>query len=485
MTPRGSGKHVAVVGGGISGMAVALAVGDLAQSRGLPAPRVTVLESADRVGGKIRTLSEDGFTCEWGVNGFLNKEPKTLELCRRLGLEDRLLPAADAFNNRFIYTGGRLRAVKMHPLKFLFSGLLPFSGTLRLVRELWVPPRDPDAPEESVADFARRRIGPLAYQVLVDPMQTGIYAGDPEQMSVAACFPRVLEVEQQYGSLIRGMMKIAKERKATRQQEQDPQPGEDQPPGAGPSGHLTSFKGGMQVLVSRMAEELGHSVRLGARVQALQREGGGYRLVGEGMEPLEADSVVLACPAHAAAPMTRELTPGLSELMEQVPYSPLAVVCLGYARPDMVHPMNGFGFLVPRTAGLRLLGALWTSSIFPERCPDGRVLVRVMIGGARDPEALDLSDDELAELVHGEIAGAQGATAAPDFVRVFRHRRAIPQYTMGHLSRLEQMETALEDLPGLIVTGNAYRGVSVNDCAKNAWGTAERVLDYLEQPTAE
>ena len=479
-----SEKHVAIIGGGVSGMATALAVQDLAASEGYPRPRVTVLESADRVGGKTHTLSADGFTCEWGVNGFLNKEPKTIELCQRLGLEDRLLPASDAFNNRFIFTAGKLRAVKMHPLKFLFSGLLPLSGMIRLARELWVPQRAADAPEESVADFARRRIGPLGYQVLVDPMQTGIYAGDPEQMSVAACFPRVLEVEQQYGSLIRGMMKIAKERKAAQREapQEEPAADDQQPPGAGPAGHLTSFKGGMKVLVQSMARELGDSVRLGARVEEIELlASGGYRVQGEGMEPVEADSVVLACPAYAAASIARSLPAGLSTLMEQIPYNPLAVVCLGYARSRVAHPMDGFGFLVPRTAGLRILGALWTSSIFPERCGEDHVLVRVMIGGARDPEALDLSDDELLEQVHAEIAGAQAVTGAPDFVRIFRHRRGIPHYTMGHLERLEEMETILKSLPGLIVTGNAYRGVSVNDCAKNAWDIADKVLAFLKK----
>ena len=473
-------KSIAIVGGGISGMATALAIRDLAASRELAPPQLSVLEADHRVGGKIQTLSADGFTCEWGVNGFLDKEPRTLELCHRLELEQRLLPASDAFNNRYIYTGGRLQAVKMHPLKFLFSGLLPLGAKLRLIRELWVPRRAPYAGEESVADFARRRVGPLAYQVLVDPMQTGIYAGDPEQMSVAACFPRVLEVEQQYGSLIRGMMKIARERKAARARlDEEQRGGDDQPPGAGPSGHLTSFTGGMKVLVQGLAEELGSAVRLGADVQAVQRTSHGYRLVGEGMAPLEADVVVLACPAHAAAHATAELDPQLGALLEQIPYAPLVVVCLGYPRDQVTHPMDGFGFLVPRSAGLRILGALWTSAIFPERCPDGQVLVRVMIGGARDAEALDLDDEQLLELVHGEIAGAQGITHTPGFVRVFRHRRGIPQYTMGHLTRLEQLDRLLEQLPGLIITGNAYRGVGVNDCAKNAWDTAEQVLDAL------
>ena len=456
--------HLAVVGGGISGLTTALACLDLARQRGLATPRITVLESAPVVGGKIRTLHEEGFTCEWGVNGFLAKEPKTLELCQRLNLQDRLFPAADAFNNRYIYTGGRLRSVQMHPLKFLLSGLLPVSAMLRLMCEPWIPRRT-GAGDESVADFARRRVGPVGLQVLVDPMQTGIFGGDPEQMSVASCFPRVVEVERDYGSLIGGMAKIARERKAAGQQG----------PSAGPSGHLTSFKGGMEVLIQALAEQLGHRVRTGAAVQRLARTEHGFRLTGEGLE-LDVDQVVLACPAHAATGITAELDPELSQLLDQIPYAPMAVVCLGYPRQAVAHPMDGFGFLAPRTAGLRILGALWTSSIFPGRSPDDTVLIRVMVGGARDPEVMQLDDDQLVQLVHGELGTAMGAGDRPSFVRIFRHQRAIPQYVLGHGQRLAQLEQRLARLPGLLITGNAYKGVGVNDCAREAWEVAARVL---------
>ena len=480
--------RIVIVGGGISGLATALAIKDLASQHGIvPAPTVTVLETEQRVGGKVRTIEADGFTCEWGVNGFLNKEPRTLDLVQRLGLEDKLLPATDAFSNRFIFTRDKLRSVQMHPLKFLFSGILPLGDVWRLVRELWIPPRHAEeegAPaDESVADFARRRVGPGALRVLVDPMQTGIYAGDPEQMSVLSSFPRVVEVEQQYGGLIRGMMQIAKERKtAAAQQGDHPQDQQKALPGAGPSGHLTSFCGGMRVLVDRLAEELGHSVRPGVSVKGIQKGAdGGYQVMADGLDrPLQADVVVLACPAHAAAGMLEDLSPPLARLQQQIPYSPLAVVCLGWPRERMPHPMNGFGFLVPRDEGMRMLGALWTSTIFPERTREGHVLLRVMMGGARDPEPLELDDAQLQDLVVQEVALAQGAQGKPDFVRIFRHEQAIPQYVLGHGDRLLQMEEHLERLPGLLITGNAYRGVSVNDCARNAWSVAQQALDYLE-----
>jgi oxygen-dependent protoporphyrinogen oxidase len=475
MTARA--QRVVIVGGGISGMATALAVEREARRRSRPCPELLVLEADDRVGGKIRTIRAEGFSCEWGVNGFLNKEPKTLELCQQLGLEERLLPASGAFKNRFIFTRGRLRPVQLHPLKFLFSGLLPLAAKLRLIREPWIKPRAGDD-DESVADFARRRVGDVAFRVLVDPMQTGIFAGDPERMSVASCFPRVVEVERQYGSLVKGLAQLSKERR----RQQLPTPS------AGPAGHLTSFNGGMQTLVDRLAEVLGDRVRTGSRVRGLERTARGFTVALEGAPlegaplegaPLEADAVVLACPAFEAAAITRDLDAALSATLDEIPYSPLVVVCLGYPRAQVPHPLDGFGFLAPRDAGLRILGALWTSTLFPERVPDSQVLLRVMVGGARDPDVLELDDRQLQELVCAEVDRVHGGAGAPSFVRIFRHRCAIPQYLVGHGERLGRIEERASSIPGLVVTGNALRGVGVNDCVVNAIPAAERVLAAL------
>jgi protoporphyrinogen/coproporphyrinogen III oxidase len=466
-----SSPLVVIVGGGISGMATALALLDLAAQRGQAPPRVMVLESEPRVGGKIQTSTQEGYVCEWGVNGFLNKEPKTLELCQRLHLEDKLFPAAGAFNKRYIFARGKLRQVHMHPLKFMLSGLLPLSAKLRLVRELWVK-SPPPGQDESIAAFARRRIGEEAYQTLVDPMQTGIYAGDPEQMSVVSCFPRVVEVEQQYGSLIRGMVKLARER-ATE--------GKREPlPGAGPAGHLTTFRGGMQTLIDRLATELGDRVHRSCPVRAVLREEGRLQVVAEGFAaPLPADAVVLACPAHAAARIVSDLDGELATALREIPYPPMAVVCLGYRAAQIRHPVDGFGFLAPRSSGLRILGALWASATFPDNAPEGHVLLRAMLGGARDTTVLELDDGELLRLVIDELDRVQGISGAPTYARVFRHPLAIPQYLVGHAARLGRIEARLGEQPGLLITGNAYQGISVNDCARNAWPVAERVLSLL------
>jgi oxygen-dependent protoporphyrinogen oxidase len=470
-TSSTSGRRVIVAGAGISGLATALAVEDLARERALPIPDITLLEADSHPGGKIRTINADGFTCEWGVNGFLNKEPATLELVRRIDHWDQLLPASGAYKNRFLFVRGKLRPVQMHPLKFMFSGLLPFGAKLRLIRELWVKSQSPGDRDESVAEFARRRVGPVAFQTLVDAMQTGIYAGDPERMSVVSSFPRVVEVERDYGSLIKGMARLARERRAA---------GEPLP-GAGPRGHLTSFKGGMQSLIDQLARTLGDRIRYEARVRAVERDPeGGYALRIEGTdEPLRADVVVLACPAFSAASAVQGLDADLAHLLSEIPYSPLVVACLGYAREQVRHPMDGFGFLVPRDQGLRILGALWTSTLFPGRAPEGQVLIRAMIGGARDPDVLELDDQELTQLVQRDIFESMGGEGQPTFTRIFRHRCAIPQYVIGHAERLRLIDAQLAHLPGLVITGNAYRGIGVNDCVANARPTAERILGAL------
>jgi oxygen-dependent protoporphyrinogen oxidase len=286
----------------------------------------------------------------------------------------------------------------------------------------------------------------------------------------------VVEVEQQHGSLIRGMKRIAAQRRAEAAARGEQEPAEL--PGAGPTGHLTSFQGGMQVLVDRLAEVLGDRVQTGAAARAVERGTERWRVRLEG-QTLEADAVVLACPAHAAGGLVRGLGGDLGGLLDQIPYAPLAVVCLGFSAEQMRHPMDGFGYLVPRDAGLRLLGVLWTSTIFPGRAPEGQVLLRVMIGGARDPGALELSDDQLVSQVRQELDRAQGVSGEPGFVRVFRHQRGIPAYTLGHAARLRRMRALEGQHPGLVITGNAHGGVSVNDCARNAWPTAERLLQGL------
>jgi oxygen-dependent protoporphyrinogen oxidase len=466
-----SGKRIVIVGGGISGLATAVAIEDQAQRLGLLCPEIVILEAAEHPGGKIRTVRSGPYPCESGVDGFLNKEPATLALCERLGLAPRLLPATQAFNKRYLYARGKLHAVEMSPLKFLSSPLLSPWAKARLALEPFIPrgpARAANGTDQSLADFARRRIGHAAYRTLIDPMQTGIYAGDPERMSAAACFPRAVEVVEQYGSLVRGMVKINRARKRNRERETT----------GGPSGHLTSFDHGMQVLVDGLSEVLAGRIRCGTEArQIVKARDGSFQIKGSGLgSGLRADVLVLACPAYVMARLLEPHQPMIAEALRAIDYPPVGVLCLAYPRHAVGHPLDGFGFLAARGQGLRALGVLFTSSIYRGRAPDGTALLRVMVGGMRDPGILSESDEVIFERIQHEVAQVLGVVGRPIFRQLFRHDQAIPQYGIGHLSRLRDTETALSGLKNLVLTGNALHGVSVNDCVKNAKDTADRTL---------
>lgn len=477
-TTSARSSSVVVIGAGISGLATAYALREAAAARGHDL-QLALLEASDRPGGKIRSERIDGFLCEWGPNGFLDREPATLELCHKLGLDDQLLPASEAFSKRYIYRRGRLRAVHAHPLRFLSSSVLPFSARLRLLREPWIEPAAPeDDADESVSSFATRRIGPVAARILIDAMQSGIYAGDPDRLSVVSCFPRVVEIERRYGSLIRGMRELARERRSGA----EPADAARSTAGAGPSGHLTSFRQGTQVLVDTLAEQLSDHLRCGTRIEAIRQRGDGPGLTIQvaGGPALRTDAIVLACPAYVSAPLLQPVDTTLSGLLREIEYAPLGVVCLGYQRDQIEHPLDGFGFLAPHDEGLNLLGTLWSSSIFADRAPDGHVLLRVMIGGARDAALLDRDDASIISGTHAELAPLLGIHGEPQLQRLYRHPQAIPQYNVGHTRRLRQIDQRLAALPGLLLSGNALRGVGINECIKNAESTAQQVLAYLD-----
>ena len=433
---------------------------------------MVVLESRDRVGGNIRTDHADGYTIEAGPNGFLDNAPTTLDLVRRLRLEDRLQPADDSAGKRFIYRGGRLHLLPSGPLGLLKTPVLSLAGRLRALFEPFARGK-PEGVDESVHAFASRRIGTEAASVLVDAMVSGVFAGNARQLSLRSAFPKMAAMESEHGSLVRAMVARMKARKRE-------QAGRSGGSPAGPGGTLTSFDDGMSLLVEDLAAALGSAVRTGSRVAALEREGQAWRLRLEAGEPVEADAVVLAVPAGPAGVLLEVLDTELAATVAAIPGASLAVVALGYRLEDLDgRPPEGFGFLVPRGQGPRILGCLWSSSIFPGRAPEGHVLLRCMIGGAHDPAAADADEAELLEIVRRDLASTMGVTAAPAFTRLYRWPGGIPQYTIGHRERLERIEIRLRELPGLRVAGSSYYGVSMNACIEAAPGQAEEVLQYL------
>ncbi len=445
--------RIIIVGGGISGLSLAY----LLQKQD-PSLDLVVLEAGERLGGKIWTDRADGFLCEGGVNGFLNNKPRTLELAADLALSP--VRSNDAARKRFIFSGGKLHPLPESPAAFFKSDLLSVGGRLRIVYELFAP--GPGKADESLAEFGRRRLGREAFEKLIDPMASGIYAGDPEALSLKSCFPRINQLETEYGSLIRALVKL--QIKAKREGRSGP--------GPGPGGVLTSFYGGMETFIIALKESLGERVRSRSKVVSLAKSGGRYRVYLEDGSSMESDCVVLASPAHAASEILMDFDHALSRSLSEIPYPPVSVVCLGYKKEKIGHGLDGFGFLVPFREKRKILGTLWDSSIFPNRAPEGYVLLRSMLGGARSSQVAMQDDKKLIDIVVAELADIMGIRVQPDFARVYVHEKAIPQYTTGHQGRLETLERLLGRYTGLFLAGNSYRGISVNDCIENSYRLA-------------
>jgi oxygen-dependent protoporphyrinogen oxidase len=451
--------RIAIIGGGISG----LSLGYFLLEKD-PELDLVVFEAEKKPGGKIWTDKAEGFLCEGGVNGFLDNKPRTLELSGKVSLEP--LRSNDAARKRFIFSDGALQRLPESPPAFLGSGLMSLYGKLRIMAEMVIPGNAKE--EETLAEFARRRLGREAYEKLIDPMASGIYAGNPETLSLRACFPKVYDLEVRYGGLIRGMLRLQREKKKQ---------GSKEKVGAGPGGTLTSFYNGMDELISALRASLGERLRLGSKVQGIERKGRGYSLHFTNGSSIEADTVISASPAHAVAEMVKNMDKRLSSLAAEIPYPAVSVVCLGYRKEKIRTPVDAFGFLIPSREKRKILGTLYDSSIFPNRAPEGYVLLRSMVGGARYSDLARENEAKLLDLVKGELADIMDIRSDPDFARVYRHDMAIPQYTVGHLERLRNIDALLQKHKNLYLTGNAYRGVSVNDCIENSFMLAEKIIE--------
>lgn len=501
-------KRVVLVGGGISGLTTALHLKDRAGEvdGGL---EVLVLEASDEPGGNIRTRRVDGFTIERGPNGYLDNVPTTPALVRRLGLEQKVQRADESAANRFLYRNGRLHLLPSGPVGFVRSPVLSVPGRLRVFGEPFARSR-PEGLDETIFDFASRRIGSEAASVLIDAMVSGVFAGNVHELSLSASFPRMARMEEEHGGLVKAMLAGMKAKKAARREVEERRArGEDveemtQPGGpAGPGGTLTSFKDGLDTLPKAMAAELAELVRLGVEVASVAPAGPRVAGAGPGSisgsdsgsgeedrertwsvrlaggEEISADAVVVAVPSPKCHPLLVGVDPDLPAAVKEIRTAPLSVVALAYDAEAMGGAPDGFGFLVPRNTGPRILGCLWDSSIFPGRAPEGKVLLRAMIGGAHDPEALALSDEEVVDRVRADLGLTMGLEAEPLFSRVYRWRLGIGQYTVGHQKRLDRIHAALGKTPGLWVAGSSFYGISMNACIEKAGAQAGEILEYL------
>lgn len=465
MSAEKSKRKVVVVGGGIAGLSSAFLIKEAAKKNNLDLDLI-VLEAKPYPGGSTRTDIVDGYTCEWGPNGFLDNEPRTLELVKMLGIEDRLVRADDASSKRFIYHNGKMREVALNPMKFLTSDIVSLPTKFRMALEFFVPAKK-NGNDETVYSFGRRRLGKGFAKYLLDPMVSGVFAGDTKQLSLKAVFPKMVEMESEFGGLFKAMIAKRKDAKKNGSKAGGP---------AGPSGVLHTFKYGMGELTTTLADKMNAELRLPSPVISIQYAGDKFVVVTSD-DRIEADEVVLASPSFETSKIIEDIDKDVARSLNNIYFAPVDVVCHGFKSENTGHSINGFGVLAPRSEGIRSLGSLWSDSIFPGQSPDGFHLLRTILGGACDPDITGLSDEQLDNTAQEDLSRLMGLKEKPDFTRVYRHPKGIPQYTVGHLKRIAATEKMENDLSGLYFTGVSYRGVSVNGCIKDAFRVADKIFE--------
>ncbi|MGE5894408.1 MAG: protoporphyrinogen oxidase [bacterium] len=449
-------ERVAIIGAGVSGLTLAYEL--LERDSTL---NVVVLEARERAGGNVWTERVNGYLCEVGANGFLDNKPGTLKLSAELNLQP--IRSNDNARKRFIYTGGELKKLPDSTGAFFLSNYLSLGARLRMIGEYFVPKADYE--DESLESFAVRRVGREFFEKLLDPMASGIYAGDPAQMSIRSCFGKVYDLEQKYGGLIKGFMALAKEKKKSGQKAE-----------AGPGGVLHSYQDGMRSLIEALRNRIGDRIKTGKSVSGIEKKGDGYAVHCKDGSSVDSDCVVLATPAYDSAAMLRDMDASISDVLKQIPYPPIAVVALGFKKEKITRDTNFFGFLVTGTEKRKILGCLFDSSLFPNRAPEGHILLRCMIGGARAPELALMNDEKLLDTVRAELADIADIKADPDFVWHYRYEKAIPQYLVGHHEKLKTLDERVLKHKGLYLAGNAYKGVAVNDCIASGKELAGRIV---------
>jgi oxygen-dependent protoporphyrinogen oxidase len=457
--------RAAVVGGGIAGLAAAERLVER-----LGGDAVVLVESEPRLGGKILTVRRDGFVLEGGPDCFLAMKPGGMAMCRHLGIEDRVIGTNPELRRSFVKRHGRL-----HPLPDGITGLVPsritplmttpilsLGGRLRAGLELLVPRRDSAEPE-SVGGFVRRRFGREAWDYLIEPLLSGIFAGDGDQLSLSATFPQLKATEEKHGSLLRPMLRarLAGPSKT----------------GGPPTGFVT-LAGGLREIVERIEARLpSGAARLGVKVTGLSRmPGGPYRLALSDGSTISAESVILAAPAFSTADVVAGLDPALAEALREIPFVTTATVSLAFPRSAVARPLPGYGYVCPRVEAGQIVALTWTSNKFPGRVPEDGVLVRAFVGRSGQEDIVNEPDERLVELVREELKSLHGITAAPSFSWVARWPRGMPQYTLGHEGRLARIAEGLGRWPGLFVAGSSYRGVGIPDCIQSGWTAADAAL---------
>ena len=453
-------SHVVIIGGGISGLAAAHRLLELGA-------QVTILEASSRLGGTIQTEQRDGFLLERGPDSFISEKPQAVELAKRLGLESRLVQTNEQFRRSFIVRDGRLRPVPegfqlLAPSRlwpFITSDIFSVAGKARMAADLLLPRKSTNGTnDESLASFVRRRLGVEALDRMAQPMVGGIYTANPETLSLRATLPRFLEMEREHRSLILAMLRQGRAQKI------------------GTSGAryslFLSFDRGVQVLVDALAQ-IKADIRFNRRAVGLKRDGSSWTITTNDGEQIEAEKICIALPAYTAASL---LNGDLAEKLKQIKYASTATINFAYRRSAIAHPLNGFGFVVPFIEKRSLIACTFSSVKFSERAPEGHVLLRAFAGGALQPDIFALDESEMTARVEADLRELLGINEAPLFVETAKWERSMPQYEVGHLERVNEIEKLTSELPGLALAGNAYRGAGIPDCIRSGEAAADTLM---------
>ena len=474
--------HVVIVGGGISGLSTAFALQEACQQTGRSIA-CTVVEGNPTWGGKIVTNHVRGLVIEGGPDSFLTAKPGAMQLCEKLGLTPSLINTNEANSQTFAYSRGQLCEIPQGLISFvptrigplLSSGLLSWPGILRMGVDWFLPNGSRDDHDESLASFFRRRLGNEAFDRLIEPLVAGIYAGDAAELSMKATFPRFLDVEQQHGGLIKGML-AQRSKKSNASQKNGPK-----------RTMFATLQGGLGDLVSSLVKRLessGTTLLSGRHVkdlQIVQHKPHPYQVVLYSDEVLAADSVVLATPSFVSAQLLQGIDPQASTWLKATPYASTATISLAYRSSDIEKTIRGFGFVIPRIEGKQLIAATWTSLKWPYRAQSGDTLIRCYAGGNGRDAILENDDDSLIKYVRDELQNMVGIKGSPLYAEVYRWDQGMPQYTSGHLDRLHKIRTALLSFKGLYLTGAGYEGIGIPDCIQAGTRTAEELLEAFPQ----
>lgn len=457
-------KKVAIIGGGISGLTTAYWL----KQKGFD---VKLFEKNDRVGGTIRTDISGGFLIEYGPNSTLETTPLIDELLGQLGILDEKILASKESNKRYILKNGKLYPLPMSPIPFLSTGLFSFSAKLRLMKEPFIKSKGNEL--ETIAEFTKRRLGQEFLDYAINPFVAGVFAGNPELINVKTAFPKLFELEQTHGSLIKGAVKSARARKKSKEKSKQ-------------SAKTISFKKGMQTLTDALKESLKEEIILNSSVGKIDTGGENnvYKLTINKNGKLSSglfDSVIISTPSYITGDIISGIDKNLSGKLKDVYYPPVNVIYLAFKKSYVNFKLDGFGYLIPQKENRKILGSLWSSCLFPGRSPDDYYALTSFIGGARSPELTKMDDKELIDTTILELDSVLGLRAEPEFKKVMRWGKAIPQYNLNYPDIFNSVEDFQNKNKGLFICSNFYKGISVCDCIKNADATVNNVINYLEK----